>query len=93
MLLANLHKPDLALMDLLMPLGNGIEAATTTAIRSVLPKTCVMVVTMFPELVKHSMAKLAGIHCVIDKANCTTELARAIQTFYGESEPPAIAPP
>src|SRR5690348_17391589 len=51
--LANQCKPDVVLMDLLMPLANGIESAS--AIRSVLPKTRIVIVTMFPDLVGKSM--------------------------------------
>src|SRR6185437_9946480 len=58
-------KPDVVLMDLLMPVANGIESAS--AIRSALPKTRIVIVTMFPELVGTSMTKMAGIDLVVDK--------------------------
>ena len=87
--MANRYKPDLILMDLLMPLANGVESAS--AIRSVLPKTHVLLITMFPDLVGTSMAKLAGIDFVIDKTKCGLELTTAINTLFSEPEPPAIA--
>lgn len=88
--LANQCKPDLVLMDLLMPFANGIESAS--AIRSLLPKTHVVVITMFPDLIGKGMARLAGIDFVIDKTKCAPALTTAIQTLFKESEPPLIAP-
>lgn len=88
--MANRYKPDLILIDLLMPFANGVESAS--AIRSVLPKTRVLLITMFPDLVGTSMAKLAGIDRVIDKTKCAAELASAIQTLFRDPEPPSIAP-
>jgi DNA-binding NarL/FixJ family response regulator len=89
--MANRFKPDLVLMDLLMPLANGIESAS--AIRSASPKTHVVIVTMFPDLVGKSMAKLAGIDMVIDKTKCVAGLTDAFQTLFRDSpEPPSLAP-
>lgn len=88
--MANRYKPDLVLLDLLMPLANGIESAS--AIRSILPKTRVVIVTMFPELVGKSMARMAGIDLVIDKTKCAPGLTAAFKTVFSEaSEPPSIA--
>lgn len=84
-------KPDVVLMDLLMPVANGIESAS--AIRSALPKTRIVIVTMFPELVGTSMTKMAGIDLVVDKTKCASGLLAAFTLFSNVPEPPAIAPP
>lgn len=89
--LANQCKPDVVLMDLLMPLANGIESAS--AIRSILPKTRIVIVTMFPDLVGKSMTKMAGIDLVVDKTKCAPGLIAAFNAFRNNvPEPPALAP-
>ena len=89
--MANQCKPDVVLMDLLMPLANGIESAS--AIRSILPKTRIVIVTMFPDLVGKSMTKMAGIDVVVDKTKCAPGLKAAFDSFRNNvPEPPAIAP-
>lgn len=89
--LANQCKPDVVLMDLLMPLANGIESAS--AIRSILPKTRIVIVTMFPDLVGKSMTKMAGIDLVVDKTKCAPGLTAAFNAFRNNvPEPPALAP-
>lgn len=86
--MANMYKPDLVLLDLFMPVANGIESAS--AIRSISPKTRVVIVTMYPDLVGKRMARLAGVDFVIDKMKCLEGLTAALQTFFGVSKPPTI---
>lgn len=86
--MANMYKPDLVLLDLFMPVANGIESAS--AIRSISPKTRVVIVTMYPDLVGKRMAKLAGVDFVIDKMKCLEGLTAALQTLFGVSKPPTI---
>jgi DNA-binding NarL/FixJ family response regulator len=88
--MANRYKPDLVVMDLLMPIANGVESAS--AMRSTLPETRIVIVTMYPELIGQSVARMAGIDAVIDKTKCAAGLTSALQTFFGESELPSIQP-
>lgn len=83
--IARRSKPDLVLLDLMLPITNGVEAAS--AIRSVLPKKRVAIVTMFPELLGKSMAKMAGIDLIIDKTKCVPGLMSALKEFAENTQP------
>ncbi len=75
--LCKLHKPDVVIMDLIMPGLNGIEA--TLQIRSMNPRTQVIALTSFPndQLVKDAIK--AGVSGYLLKTVSPAELVDAIR--------------
>ncbi len=84
-------KPDVILMDLLMPVGNGFEAIT--AIHAAHPDIRILVVTSLEEEKGVLQAITAGAQGYITKAADSEELIEAIRMVYeGNSYmPPHIA--
>lgn len=76
--LCKLHKPDIVIMDLIMPGLNGIEA--TLQIRTMNPKTKVIALTSFPndQLVKDAIK--AGVSGYLLKTVSPADLVSAIQS-------------
>ena len=72
-------RPDIALLDLSMPILNGLEA--TLQIRKALPKTEVLVFTMHEtkDLVRQAMS--AGARGYLLKSDATTHIEAAIDTL------------
>lgn len=89
--LAEKEKPDVALLDISMPVMNGIEA--TRAIKKILPQTAVLVFTAY-DYDEYVFAILqAGAAGYLLKNVRATELISAVRRVY-EGEPvlhPAIA--
>ena len=69
-------KPDIVVMDLMMPVMDGIEA--TKAIKAKLPKTKVILFTTFPTSDLISKALESGAVGAIFKSAADTELIKAI---------------
>jgi DNA-binding NarL/FixJ family response regulator len=72
------HKPDVAVMDLGMPLLNGIEAARE--ISKVAPQTLTILLTMFEEDDYILNALRAGVRGYVLKGQATADLVKAIQS-------------
>ena len=82
--LARELKPDIALVDLAMPLLNGIEAARE--LRAVSPETRTVLLTVHAERVCVLQALEAGVKGYVLKTQAADELVQAIQTVArGES--------
>jgi CheY-like chemotaxis protein len=77
---ARASKPDLIVMDLVMPGMNGIEA--TSVIRSTMPKVPVIAFTMYEALAKSMTSRLA-INMVVSKPDGLTKLEECIQSVLG----------
>jgi CheY-like chemotaxis protein len=73
-------KPDLIVMDLVMPGINGIEA--TSVIRTTMPKVPVIAFTMYEALAKAMTSKLA-INTVVSKPEGLMKLMEGIQSVLG----------
>ena len=73
---AVLHRPDVVVMDLQMPEGNGIEA--TRELRRALPSAAVLVLTMFDDDDSVFAAMRAGARGYVLKGAEHHEIARAI---------------
>jgi len=58
-------KPDLILLDLVMPRMNGIEAAS--AIKGLMPQVLIVLFTMYKETVGNALASAVGIDAVLSK--------------------------
>jgi DNA-binding NarL/FixJ family response regulator len=74
--LAREHAPDVVLMDIAMPLMDGIEA--TRAIRDELPETRVIVLTGSAANHDVSRARSAGASAYVTKDQIAGDLVRAI---------------
>jgi CheY-like chemotaxis protein len=80
-------KPDLIVMDLVMPGISGIEA--TSVIRSTMPRVPIIAFTMYEALAKSMTSKLA-IASVVSKPEGLTKLVECIQSVLG---PPSKSVP
>src|SRR6266404_2239666 len=76
-------KPDLVVMDLVMPGINGVEA--TSVIRSTMPRLQIIAFTMFEALAKSLTSKLA-ITSVVSKPEGLTKLVECIQSVLRPSK-------
>ena len=74
---ASEHKPDLVLMDVLMPNLNGLEAAAV--IRKLVPTTRIVVFTMYGDVIGQSLANATGINLVLSKTGDTHALIQELQ--------------
>ena len=78
--------PDLVVIDLVMPVMNGIEASR--ALKKLVPATPLVMFTTFtdPYLTKDALA--AGVDAVVPKSEGATTLVRSIQTLLVTRFPP-----
>jgi len=73
--------PDVALMDILMPVMNGLEA--TRQIRNQCPQTKVLILTQYDEPENMLAATQVGAHGFIPKKAASEQLIAGIRTVYG----------
>ena len=78
--------PDLVVIDLVMPVMNGIEASR--ALKKLVPATPLVMFTTFtdPYLTRDALA--AGVDAVVPKSEGATTLIRSIQTLLVAKIPP-----
>ena len=79
-------KPDLMLLDVAMPLLNGVEVASVLA--GSMPEMPIVLYTMYNELLGLSLASAVGAKAVISKADGINKLIECVQ---GLLEPKAEA--
>jgi DNA-binding NarL/FixJ family response regulator len=72
-------KPDLVILDLRMPIANGIEVAARLNIS--VPKTPVVVFTMFDDVLGKPLAKILGIAAVVPKTDGVGNLLGRIEAL------------
>jgi DNA-binding NarL/FixJ family response regulator len=75
--LAALHRPDVAILDLSMPILNGLDAARQ--IRREVPDTAVILLTMHREDYQILNALHAGVRGYVVKTEAAAEVAHAIR--------------
>jgi DNA-binding NarL/FixJ family response regulator len=74
------HKPDVTLMDLNMPLMNGIDA--TTEIKRLVPQARVLVLTTYSGDMQAARALMAGADGYLLKGSMRKELVQAIRDVH-----------
>jgi DNA-binding NarL/FixJ family response regulator len=75
---AALH-PDLIVLDLSMPTANGVEV--DALLHSRMPRTPVVIYTMFGDLVRESLAKILGIAALVPKSDGVAKLLGRIEAL------------
>ena len=81
-------KPDLVLLDVAMPMLNGVEVASVLA--GSVPNLPVVLYTMYNEMLGLSLASAVGARAVVSKADGITKLLECVQDIL---EPKAKALP
>jgi DNA-binding NarL/FixJ family response regulator len=83
-------RPDLVLLDLSMPIMNGVEVASL--IRSRMPNTPVVLYTMFDDVLGKPLAATLGIAAIVSKSDGLAKLLARIEALLESStlvQPPA----
>jgi len=75
--------PDIALMDILMPVMNGLEA--TRQISTQYPETRVLILTQYDEQENMLVASRAGAYGFIPKKAASEQLIAGIRAVHGGS--------
>jgi DNA-binding NarL/FixJ family response regulator len=76
---ATILNPDLIVLDLSIPTANGVEVAALLHVR--MPRTPVVIYTMYGDLVRGSLAKILGIAALVPKSDGVAELLRRIKAL------------
>lgn len=76
-------RPDLIVLDMLMPVMNGLEAAPLLI--KLLPNVCLIMFTThdFPQLFQ--LARSAGIHAVVSKSKAVTHLVAQAEALLAHA--------
>ena len=72
-------QPDLTILDFSMPVMNGLQAGLV--LKTKLPKTPIVMFTMFADNSTSKLAKAAGINAVISKENAARELLPKVNSL------------
>lgn len=70
-------KPDLIVLDLLMPRMNGLQAAT--ALQSAMPEVPIILFTLFPDSELANQAREIGVTCVLSKMDQMSVLCGEVE--------------
>jgi DNA-binding NarL/FixJ family response regulator len=76
-------KPDLIIMDLAMPLMNGLEAASV--LKNELPGVSVVLFTLYSDLVNGPRSSMFGVTMVLSKEDGLSPLLDCIKNLLGSS--------
>jgi DNA-binding NarL/FixJ family response regulator len=87
--LAHLLRPDIVLMDLVMPRVNGLEA--TRRIKMERPETKVIIITLYTEDAYQRTAEANGTDAFLLKKNLMTALLPTIRRVRSSMPPPNTA--
>jgi DNA-binding NarL/FixJ family response regulator len=77
-------KPDLVVLDLRMPIVNGIEVASRLNVR--MPETPIVVFTMFEDKLSATLTKILGIAAVVPKSDGVGTLLGRIEALLNAQD-------
>lgn len=83
------HTPDLVLLDLAMPLMNGLDALPRMRRKS--PNSCFVIMSGIPGEVIEHRARQAGAHAYMQKGGTTSEIAPHLLDILEDFASTAIA--
>lgn len=86
-----IHRPDVALLDLNMPLKDGLEA--TTVIRREWPETKVVILSSEPAIEREADARRVGAQLYLEKGLPIPELVEALEKVVGTGLEEALERP
>lgn len=78
-------KPDLILLDLVMPRMNGVEA--TSVLKSMMPHVPIALCTLYADVLENSLATAVGIDAVISKPDGIAKLIACVKNLLEPSKP------
>jgi DNA-binding NarL/FixJ family response regulator len=78
-------RPDLIILDVVMPGLNGIEVASV--LRERLPDAKTILFTMYDDHVGKRLAECAGVDVVLPKVNGLSALSKAVDDLFGAADP------
>jgi DNA-binding NarL/FixJ family response regulator len=84
-------KPDLLLLDVAMPMLNGVEVASVLA--GSMPQMPIILYTMYNEMLGLSLASAVGAKAVISKADGISKLLECVQNLLEPKTQPASEGP
>lgn len=92
---ANLLKPDVIILDLALPMLNGVEAASV--LKNALPEVKIVAFSVYAEELGRAIRSATKIDAVIPKASTLAQLVETIQQVLAlepplKSEPPGQQP-
>lgn len=79
------YKPDLIILDLVMPGMNGVE--TAPRLKELLPETPIILYTLFADQLKPFDLRLSGVSAVFLKTQPLSELLEKAHELMGSSFP------
>jgi len=77
---AEVLKPDIVLLDLRMPIMNGIE--TAAVLKRLLPKTQIVLFSNYTDEIGTTLAKVVGIDLVLPKGSLS-DMAQSLKNLSG----------
>jgi DNA-binding NarL/FixJ family response regulator len=91
LLLSRVARPDLVLMDVGLPDGNGIEV--TAEIKSLLPASRIVIVSNHRDRAAQDAARTAGAVAYVFKDEVYDKLLPTLALVLGDLAPPTLRPP
>lgn len=79
---AQLLKPDLVLLDLVMPEINGVEVASI--LKQKMPNIRIILFTMYTEKIGKFLTSAIGVDAVLSKPEGMSHIAESINSLFGE---------
>jgi DNA-binding NarL/FixJ family response regulator len=76
-------KPDLVIMDLAMPLMNGLEASTV--LKNTMPRVPIVLLTLYADQIHGPRSSAFGVTAVLSKFEGIAPLLRCVQSLLGST--------